>query len=425
MQYADVFRDRILPLRARAKVRNDWLRQRLDKALPQIMEREKLDMWLVIAREYNEDPVIMTLLPEPAMSARRRTILVFFLRPDGSLERLSLDRYGHADYYAGCWNPDEEDQYECLARIIKARDPKSIAINVSDNFAFSDGLSHNEYIRLEAALGEVCASRFQGSERVSVGWLEHRTQPELIVYPGLIELGHAIIAEAFSTQVIQPGITTTEDVVWWMRQKMIDLGLQAWFQPSVDIQACGLAPPKLPLRDPDRRKLILPGDMLHCDMGFVYLGLCTDQQQLAYVLQPGESDAPQGLQDGLKEGNRLQDIHNAAMVVGRTGNEALKIALDQARQEELNPMIYTHPIGYHGHAAGPTIGLWDWQDGVPGRGDYHLFDDTCYSIELNVRRPIPEWDGQEVLFGLEEEAVLTGGKVRWLHGRQTGFHLVG
>jgi hypothetical protein len=165
--------------------------------------------------------------------------------------------------------------------------------------------------------------------------------------------------------------------------------------------------------------------MLHCDMGFVYLGLCTDQQQLAYVLQPGESDAPRGLRDGLKEGNRLQDIHHAAMVVGRTGNEALRIALDQARQEALNPTIYTHPIGYHGHAAGPTIGLWDSQDGVPGRGDYPLFDNTCYSIELNVRRPIPEWDGQEVLFGLEEEAVLTGGKVRWLHGRQTKFHLVG
>jgi hypothetical protein len=417
---ANAFKNKILPLRLQAEVRNQWLKQRLDTVLPEIMRREGFDMWLVIAREYNEDPVIMSLLPEPAMSARRRTILVFSLNREGGLDKLALDRYGHEGYYESAWKPAEEEQAECLARIIKARNPAVIGINTSDTFAFGDGLTHTEYQQLAAILGEECMGRLRGAERLCLGWLERRIEPELVVYPGIVEIGHAIIAEAFSNYTIQPGITTTDDVVWWMRQKMAELGLRAWFQPSLEIQAPGQSyEAKTP------RKLILPGDLLHCDMGFIYLGLATDHQQNAYILKPGETDAPEGLKAALAEGNRLQDIHLEAMAVGRTGNEVLKVALEQARREGINPSIYSHPLGYHGHAAGPTIGLWDQQEGVPGKGDYELFDDTCYSIELNIKKPIPEWDGQEVRIALEEDAVLSGGRMRWLAGRQTEFYLIG
>jgi hypothetical protein len=233
-------------------------------------------------------------------------------------------------------------------------------------------------------------------------------------------MGHALIAEAFSSRTIQPGITTTADVVWWMRQKMSDYGLRAWFQPSVEIQA-----PGQPYDHKEPRQLILSGDLLHCDVGFIYLGLATDHQQHAYILKPGEADAPAGLKAALADGNRLQDIHLEAMEVDRTGNEVLRTALEKARAEGLNPTIYSHPLGYHGHAAGPTIGLWDQQAGVLGKGDYELFDDTCYSIELNVKKSVPEWDGQEVRIALEEDAVLSDGRMRWLAGRQTEFHLVG
>jgi hypothetical protein len=422
---ADAFKEKILPLRARAQVQNTWLTQHLDEVLPDLMRREGFDMWIVAAREYNEDPVIMSLLPEPAMAARRRTILVFALQEDGRLERLTLDRYGHDEYYESAWDPDEETQYECLARVVQERNPQSIGLNVSETFAFGDGLTHSEYTNIAAASGQEIVARIRGAERLAIGWLERRIEPELLVYPGIVEIGHAIIAEAFSSRVIQPGITTTDDVVWWMRQKMLDFGLQAWFQPTIDLQAAGEPFGSIGKKDKDRRKEILPGDMLHCDMGFYYLGLATDQQQLAYVLKPGERDAPEGLKAGLADGNRLQEIHMEAMQVGRTGNEVLKSALEEAKGEGIEPMIYTHPLGYHGHAAGPTIGLWDRQDGVPGQGDYELFEDTCYAIELNVKRAVAEWDGQEVMFGLEEDAVLAGDGVRWLSGRQTEFHLVG
>ncbi len=423
--YADTYKGKVLSLRAQATVQNEWLKQRLDEVLPEIMQREGFDMWIIATREYNEDPVIMSLLPEPAMSARRRTILVFCLNPDGSLDRLSLDRYGHGEYYQSAWNPEEEEQYECLSRIINERNPGVVGLNFSDNFAFSDGLSHAEYQNIAAALGDNLMGRTRSAERVCVGWLERRIQPELTVYPGIVEIGHAIIAEAYSSRVIHPGITTTEDVVWWMRQKMLDFGFRAWFQPSVELQAHGERYDELGQDGTEEpRTLILPGDLLHCDMGFHYLGLETDQQQHAYVLKPGETDAPEGLKAALAEGNRLQDIHNEEMVIGRTGNEVLKATLERAKAEGLNPCIYSHPIGYHGHAAGPTIGLWDMQGGVPGKGDYELFDDTCYSVELNIKKEIPEWDGQEVRIALEEDAVLTGGSIRWLSGRQTCLHLI-
>jgi len=417
----DAYRGKILPLRERAEVRNRWLRQRLDEVLPALMREVGLDMWIVVAREYNEDPVLMTLLPQPAMSARRRTILVFSLSADGALERLALGRYEIEGFYKRAWDAERESQYECLARVIRERDPETIGINVSRTFAFGDGLTHSEHDRLVAALDPSDVPRLRSAGELCVRWLEHRTANELTVYPGIVEIGHVLIAEAFSTRVIQPGITTTDDLVWWMRQKMLDLGLRAWFQAMVDIQARGQSCDG----EGEARKLIMPGDLLHCDVGFVYLGLCTDQQQNAYVLKSGETHAPTGLEQLLESGNGLQDILVRQMIAGRTGNEVLACTLSQAVDEGLTPSVYTHPLGYHGHGAGPTIGLWDQQDGVSGRGDYPLHDDTCYAIELNTKASVPEWQGQEVRMALEEDAVLSGNNLRWLSGRQEALHLVG
>lgn len=415
----DSFRRKIIPLREQATLTKRWLRERLDTVIPALMAREGIDMWLVVAREYNEDPIIMTMLPAPAMSARRRTILVFARNPDGSVDRFSIDRYGHGDFYKSEWQHGKETQYEALVRVVKARNPASIGLNISALSAFGDGLSHNEYQQLADALGEDIKGRVVSAEKLCIGWLETRTEAELASYPDIVQIGHAIIAEAFSSNVIHPGVTHTQDVVWWMRQTMHDMGLQAWFQPDVEIQAPGQS-----FEKEDKRTLILPGDLLWCDMGFYYLGLATDQQQNAYVLKPGESAPPQGLLDALAQANRLQDIHMAAMQIGRTGNEILAEALQQSRAEGINPQVYSHPLGYHGHAAGPTIGLWDQQGGVPGKGDYPVYDNTAYSIELNIAAPVPEWNDQVVRIRLEEDAAMHNGEMRWLDGRQTHFHIV-
>jgi hypothetical protein len=418
-------KSKILPLRQQASIRNQWLRQRLDDLLPELMAREGFDMWLVIAREYNEDPVIMTMLREPEMAARRRTILVFVRNADGGVDRLTLSRYGQPGFYQSGWNPEQESQHQCLARLVRERNPTKIGLNFSPTFAFGDGLSLHEYQLLAEALGGEWMNRTASAERLCVGWLERRIAPELVVYPGIVAIGHAIIAEAFSSNVIQTGITTTDDVVWWMRQTMQELGLRAWFQPTIEIQAPGQAFDQSYSESSEKRSTIMPGDLLHCDMGFIYLGLATDQQQHAYVLRPDETEAPEGLKAALAAGNRLQDIHVTTMQVGLTGNDVLQATRQQAAKEDIKAMVYSHPLGYHGHAAGPTIGLWDQQGGVPGRGDYPLFDDTCYSIELNIQQAVPEWNNQMVRIALEEDAVLTGGQMRWLHGRQTTLHLIG
>jgi len=267
------------------------------------------------------------------------------------------------------------------------------------------------------ALGPELSKRLVSAERLAVGWLERRTPEELEVYSRIVAVAHSIIAEAFSDKVITPGATTTEDVVWWMRDRIAALKLATWFQPSISVQR-----PKTSLfKDSD---VIHRGDMLHCDMGIVYLGLCTDTQQLAYVLREGETDAPKGLKEGLAQGNRLQDILVAEFREGRSGNEILSAALKKAKESGLRPSIYTHPLGVHGHAAGPTIGLWDRQDGVPGAGDYPLFTETCYSIELNIMAAVPEWDGQDVQFALEQDAAFEPHGARFLDVRQTNFLLI-
>jgi Xaa-Pro aminopeptidase len=416
---ADELKPSILPLRQRAVIRNEWLRDRLDHYLPELMKREGFDMWVVIAREYNEDPVIMSMLPEPFMYARRRTILLFTQTRDGGVERLTFARYGMGDFYKTVWDPDKEEQYACLAREIKKRRPKKIGANISETTAFGDGLTHGEYTQLSRALGSRYTKRLVSAEALAVGWLEHRTQRQLDAYPGIVAITHTIVEEAFSRRVIHPGVTTTDDVAWWMRQKMIDLGLEPWFPPTVDLQA-----PDQPHDKSTKRNIILPGDLLHCDVGFYYLGLATDVQRNIYILKSGERGAPEGLNAALLDANRLQDILSGEMKIKRAGNEVLKKARAMAIKEGINPSIYTHPLGTHGHAAGTTIGLWDRQEGVPGIGDYPLHADTCYAIELNARKAVPEWGGQEVRMSLEEDAVLTLEGLRWLSGRQTRLYLI-
>ncbi len=411
-------RPAVLGLKAQADVYDAWLPARLDKLLPELMRREKIDMWLVICEEYNEDPVYLSLVPFASLSARRLTMLVMFDRGgEKGVERFSVNRYGIGRLFPTIWKADEEDQWLALAKAVKERDPKRIGIDESDVFAFGDGLSASKKKSLVQALGPDYAKRLVGADRLAVGWLERRLPEEIEVYHHIAAIAHGIIAEAFSSAVITPGITTTADVEWWMWEKIRALGQTTWFDPGISLQR----PKDSPYKD---SPVIHPGDLLHCDFGINYLKLETDTQQLAYVLKPGETEAPAGLKAALTQGNRLQDILLGEMKEGLSGNQVLAAALKRAKDEGLKPSIYTHPLGFHGHAAGPTIGLWDKQGGVPGAGDYPLFYDTVYSIELNARAAVPEWGGQEVTVALEQDAAFTRSGAFFLDKRQTELILV-
>ena len=419
----------ILPLRERAAVIDRWLEGRLETVAPEIMRREGVDLWIVAAREYNEDPVIETMLPSTYMAARRRTVLILHDRGPGQpLERLAVARYDIGPF-PRAWDPESEpDQWGRVAEVIAERDPQSIAVNRSSTFALADGLTGTEYDALMAALPAKYRDRVAGNERLAIGWLETRTPEELEVYPQIVRIAHRIIAEGFSAKVIQPGVTTTEDVVWWYRERILELKLQTWFQPSVSVQrhekSGGAREGEGDFSGPPDENVIRPGDLLHVDFGITYLRLNTDTQQHAYVLKPGEDAAPAGLVRAFAVGNRLQDILTDNFVAGRSGNEILAAALAQAKAEGIDATIYTHPLGFHGHGAGPTIGLWDNQGGVPGRGDYPLFPNTAHSIELNAAVAVPEWGGQTVRIMLEEDAFFDGERTWYLDGRQTDFWLI-
>ena len=417
----------VLPMRECADAINAMLAERLDTVLPLLMRRADVDMWIVSAREYNEDPVLKTMLPATWLAARRRTMLVFHRpaeAPADSVERLAIARYDVGDLFPSAWDKEEQpDQWARLAEIVSERDPASIAINRSETFALADGLTDTEDAQLREALPERYRERLTSDDRLAIGWLETRSALEQTVYPMIVRTAHAIIAEGFSEQVIQPGLTTTADVEWWYRERIRDLGFTAWFHPSVSIQRAGMGEDGDFSSDADAAT-VRPGDLLHVDFGITYLRLNTDTQQHAYVLRPGETDAPDGLTAALRIGNRLQDHLTDEFATGRTGNEVLAAALQAARDEGIRPTIYTHPIGHHGHGAGPLIGLWDQQGGVPGRGDYPLYANTAYSIELNAETSIPEWDGQDILIKLEEDAFFDGNTVRYLDGRQTELYLI-
>jgi Xaa-Pro aminopeptidase len=421
---------RLPSMREQAEIQQGWLKLRLEKVLPELMRKHGVAMWLVICREYNEDPVYRSLTSPTVFAARRRTIFVFTDRGEKGIERLALGGGSNGGLYEVYRDPDVENrelwgesQWATLRKLIAQRDPKNIAVNISATHAFSDGLSAGEYEKLQQTLGAEYSKRLIRAENLPLEYIETRLPEMLPVYKQMMEIDHSIIARAFSSEVIKPGKTTNQDVVWWMRQQINNLGLTTWFQTTVDVQRKGSG---IPSNLAENTPIVIErGDVLHCDFGITAMGLNTDTQHMAYVLREGEKDVPEGIKKALTHTNRMQDILMEKMKSGRTGNEVLADAIATMKAEKIKGTFYTHPIGDHGHGAGPLIGLWDRQEGVPGRGDVKLLPNSWFSIELGSRTAVPEWGGQELSVAQEEDAWMgADGKMSWVLPRQTKYHLI-
>jgi Xaa-Pro aminopeptidase len=420
-----------------------WLKKRLDTFLPALMRKHGIDMWIVPMREYNEDPIVSAVTAPETFAARRRTIYVFFDScaaagaPAGTscVERIALGGTSQGGVFqarrstkaaaadvgrgqqAELWG---DEQWQALKAVVEERKPKTIGIDRSTVFAFSDGLSSGELKGMSAALGDEWTSKFKDAEGLPLELIALRLPEEEVFYKKMQELVWSLTEEMFSGSTITINKTKTSDLVWWWRQRVNDLGLGTWFQPSVDVQRRGQTAEQIG-DDP----VIMPGDVLHCDVGITAARLNTDTQHLAYVLRPGERDAPAGLKKALANANALQDIVMETLKPGRTGNEILTIARAAMKAKGINGTIYSHPIGLHGHGAGPLIGLWDYQDGVPGRGDAKVIPSMWFSIELQATSPVPEWNNQPVRMAQEEDAVVAAdGKIRWALKRQDKLFVV-
>ena len=414
----------ILSLKDRSKIIDKIIKERIDNILPKIMKKEDVDIWVLIAREYNEDPIIKTFLPSTWLNARRRTILVISNNENNELETVSISRYDFGRIFKSIWNKEKEpNQWRALSNYIIKKNPNKIAINISENYALADGLVSTDYKGLLKVLPDKYIKKLVSSEPIAVSWIEKRSSSEMNIYSQLVEITHNIIKEAFSTRVITPGITSTDDVVWWLRQKVSSLGLSTWFHPTVDVQRKDNSD-LYSFDSKSKYDIIYPGDLVHCDFGISYLRLNTDCQQLAYVLKPNEKDAPIELKLALEKGNRVQDLLTNSFEKDRSGNYILKKALELGFKEGLRPQIYTHPIGLFGHSAGTTIGMWDSQKGVKGSGEHLLNYNTAYAIELNTKVYIKSWK-KDVRIMLEEAGYYDNQGFRYINGRQSKLILIG
>jgi Xaa-Pro aminopeptidase len=418
------FSQQILPLKDRAAIIDEIQKDRLENLLPRLMEETDLDMWVLITREYNEDPIIKTLLPPTWLNARRQTILVFSRdKISGEIISAAITRYPFGKHIPSIWNKEKQpNQWQALADYIVSINPKNIGVNISKSYALADGLVKTDYDELIQVLPDTYKRKLVSAEKLAVGWIETRTPKEMIIFEDLVRITHQIIAEAFSNKVITPGETTTDDVVWWLREKVLDLGLTTWFHPTVDVQRAD----KSDLYAFDNKSkfdVIQPGDLVHCDFGISYLTLNTDCQELAYVLRPDEDRAPEFLVQALAEGNRIQDVFTNNFKEGLTGNEILKKSLKEGRSEGFRPQIYTHPLGTYGHSAGTTLGMWDSQNGVAGTGDYPLHFDTTYAIELNTKVFISQWN-KDIRVMLEEAGFFGENGFRYVNKRQEELLLI-
>ncbi|MEE4172721.1 MAG: M24 family metallopeptidase [Xanthomonadales bacterium] len=413
----------VLPWRARPDVENRILEDRLETLLPKLMEETDIDLWLVMAREYAEDPVYFTLVPQPTFAARRTTMLLFHRGPDG-FKRLSVNRYPLGEPFETAWaGGNLDEQWQALAALIEELDPQRIGINVSRDWPVADGLTRGLHERLLEVLSPSLVERLVPAEDLVVRWVETRTPEEVTLYTHAVALARQVIAEAFSSRVITPGATHTDDVAWYIRERFAELNLPVWFQPYVNLQrpgeACEADTPFC-----GTAGVIQAGDVLHTDVGICYLKLCTDTQEMGYVPRAGESSVPEGLVAALAVGNQWQDDLTDAFETGRSGNDILAGSLRASARRDVIASTYTHPIGFYGHAPGPTIGMWDNQGETPIRGDWPLYPMTAYAIEGNIKAPVPEWDDQYVQIKLEQSALYDGERVIYLAGRQTEWHLV-
>ena len=420
------------PLREQAEMQQAWLTSRLENVLPALMRRHGVQLWLVICREYSEDPVFFSLVSPTMMSARRRTIYVFFDRGDEQgVERLALGGGSNGGLYTVYRDPDSpgseiygEAQWTLLRKLVEQRKPATIAVNISHTHAFSDGLTVAEWEKLRDALGPDWTRRIVRAENLPLEYIAARVPEMLASYRQMQETAHWIIRRAFSNEVITPGKTTDQDVAWWLREEVRRLGFTTWFQPGVRVQKAA-GPANADVLAEETGTVIDRGDVLHVDFGLTAMRLNTDTQHMGYVLREGETAPPEGIRKALAATSRLQQIVLERAKAGRPGNAVLADSLRQMKAEGIQGSVYSHPVGDHGHGAGPLIGLWDRQQGVPGRGDVLILPNTWFSIELSTRTPVPEWNGKELFIGLEEDAAIgADGRAAWILRPPTEFHLV-
>lgn len=414
---------RILPMRERAAAIRRNLETRLETVLPVATREAGVDMWLILCQEDDLDPVFETLIPMDTWCPILQMLVFHDRGADAGVERINLSMTNTGGLYDKPWQGKrQEEQWPLLVQMIQVRDPERIGINTGAVQWAAGGLTHNLYSQLVGALPAKYVERLVSAEPVVTRWLATLTEDEVGLCEHVVNVAHHLLAECYSRKAIVPGVTTTRDLEWYYWQQCADLGLDVSFRPFFYLVRSDARREELGKDD----RVIRPGDFIRSDVGVRYLRLNSDHQEWAYVLRPGEADAPEGMRRLMAEANRLQNVFMAEFRHGLTGNELLVNILARARSEGIpNPKVYSHSLGLFLHEPGPLIGL-PWEQGrCEGRGDVKLEYGNSFTMELSVGAALEEWEGKEFRMAMEEDVVFTRDGCRCLDGRQTEFYLVG
>lgn len=412
---------KLLSVREQVKVREDWLKKRFETILLPMMRKHGVSMWIVVNEEFHPDAVTEYIAPPIPYMGRRD----FFILADtgDKLEKFAIVRYDdeHLRNHYTVLNPPGIKIAETLRQIVAERNPKTIALNYGSGRGQSDGLTFEGYKYLAETLGKDFESRFVSGKKLIADYLDTRLAEESEHYRTAILVTDVLTRRAFSREVITPGKTTVGDVRWWLMQQVNNLGLSVWFVPDLRVQR--QSPEKnAPLQSfnvANESMILQPGDLIHVDFGLNYMGLSTDWQKHAYILKTGEKDAPQGLKDALKNTNRLQDALFAVARAGMTGPEVYAATMTEMKKQNIQAMIYSHPLGAHGHGLGAPIDARR-----PATDEEKLRLGSYTSIELNTATVVPEWNNQLVFIMAEDDAFMTDKGYEFFRPRQTEFYLI-
>ena len=331
--------------------------ERIQTLLGPAMARAGVDAWLVLARENANDPIAAHIGAE---NAGGLAAFLFFADDQGNLESLAISPETEATALSEVSPLDEVRSvrrgtsiYMAAAAELRSRNPSSIAINSSTR-NIADGLSYTQRLALEDALGPELSNRLVSSEEIVIEWLSVKLPQEIQIMRRAARLTEQLELEAYA-QVV-PGKTTDADVARFLKARMAELGV-------VD----GWAPDQNPNVNsgPDRGhshstdKVIMPGDVIQTDFGIGVHGVwVSDIQRFAYVLRPGESEAPSDMQERWQYAREASRAAKAAMRPGALGWDVDRAQREVLRRHRSIPIIWStgHPVGYWAHDVGPRLG---------------------------------------------------------------------
>ena len=414
--------------RALQRLMHEWdvKLEKMELHLQNSMRRAGVDMWIIMSREFNVDPILQ-MFGDYGISGwygHRNAYIFFDPGKNKPIERTLIGTHQSGrmlEFFPTIISYGEEGLKPHLSKYINKRKPKKIAINRSRTVSMSDGITVEMLAFLEDAIGPKYSSRLTSSQDLIFDYINHRTAAELEIETNASHRTWYILRRAFSNEVITPGKTKLMDIYGFILQEWQDQDLEFNFSPGITIYRKGVNGGI----DDTENPIVEPGDILHVDFGVRLMGLVTDQQHVAYVLRKNENEPPMGLQKLFKQSVIVGDFFAEELQAGKIGSDVKTTIEKRAAKQGIKASIYGHTQGNWVHGAGARA-VFDWPDRYGDFAREPVRSSEFWSIEYNVQGKVPEWNNQIVTIPREEDAVIKadGSRARFIVGPQKEFWLI-